>query len=131
MSLITSLVGYLGLLWFVVPRHRQQRAAGLIARVRAHRLAWAIRPRPDPEPVPASCANGRADRHERHGRAPAAIVRRPVGLRADRRRRDFSFMGGFLMVGILVAFLAGLCAGDAFFARCRRWRWRCRRCSCC
>lgn len=25
-------------------------------------------------------------------------------------RKDFSFMGGFLMVGILVAFLAGLCA---------------------
>ena len=28
-------------------------------------------------------------------------------------RRDFSFMGGFLMVGILVAFLAGL--GAVFF----------------
>ena len=28
-------------------------------------------------------------------------------------RRDFSFMGGFLMVGILVAFLAGL--GAIFF----------------
>jgi modulator of FtsH protease len=29
-------------------------------------------------------------------------------------RKDFSFMGGFLMVGILVAFLAGL--GAVFFA---------------
>ncbi|MGR8940728.1 MAG: Bax inhibitor-1 family protein, partial [Gammaproteobacteria bacterium] len=29
-------------------------------------------------------------------------------------RKDFSFMGGFLMVGILVAFLAGL--GAIFFA---------------
>jgi modulator of FtsH protease len=29
-------------------------------------------------------------------------------------RRDFSFMGGFLMVGVLVAFLAGL--GAMFFA---------------
>jgi modulator of FtsH protease len=28
-------------------------------------------------------------------------------------RKDFSFMGGFLMVGILVAFLAGL--GAVFF----------------
>ena len=34
---------------------------------------------------------------------------RPVRLCAD-HEKDFSFMGGFLMVGILVAFLAGLAA---------------------
>ena len=44
--------------------------------------------------------------------ATAAIF---VGLSASAltTRKDFSFMGGFLMVGILVAFLAGL--GAIFF----------------
>jgi len=37
-------------------------------------------------------------------------------------------MGGFLMVGILVAFLAGL---GAIFFEMPGCRWRCPRCSCC
>ena len=34
-------------------------------------------------------------------------------------RKDFSFMGGFLMVGILLAFLAGLPRSSSRFRRCR------------
>ena len=43
-------------------------------------------------------------------------------------RRDFSFMGTFLMVGILVGFLAAL---GAVFSKCPVCHWRYRRCSCC
>jgi modulator of FtsH protease len=34
-------------------------------------------------------------------------------------RKDFGFMGGFLAVGILVAFLAGLARSSSRFPRCR------------
>jgi modulator of FtsH protease len=39
-------------------------------------------------------------------------------------RRDFSFMGGFLFAGMVIAILAGLAA--MFFCRCPRWVWPCR-----
>ena len=43
-------------------------------------------------------------------------------------RKDFSFIGGFLMVGILVAFLAGIAACSS---ACRACRWPYRPCSSC
>ena len=45
-------------------------------------------------------------------------------------KRDFSFLGGFLMVGILVAFLAGIAASCSPFPRSRSRCPRCSSCSC-
>lgn len=109
-SLITSLVA-LGLLWFVVPRTANS-AAGLVTVFAVTGLlGFGLGPILN---MYLKLANGPQIVMSAMGMTGGVFV----GLSAYAliSRRDFSFMGGFLMAGILVAFLAALVSvGAALF----------------
>lgn len=101
-SLVTSLVA-LGLLWFVVPRTANS-AAGLVTVFAVTGLlGFGLGPILN---MYLKLANGPQIVMSAMGMTGGVFV----GLSAYAlvSRRNFSFMGGFLMAGILVAFLAAL-----------------------
>ena len=109
-SLVTSLVA-LGLLWFVVPRTANS-AAGLVTVFAVTGLlGFGLGPILN---MYLKLANGPQIVMSAMGMTGGVFV----GLSAYAliSRRNFSFMGGFLMAGILVAFLAALVSvGAALF----------------
>jgi len=109
-SLVTSLVA-LGLLWFVVPRTANS-AAGLVTVFAVTGLlGFGLGPILN---MYLKLANGPQIVMSAMGMTGGVFV----GLSAYAliSRRNFSFMGGFLMAGILVAFLAALVSvGAAVF----------------
>jgi modulator of FtsH protease len=109
-SLVTSLVA-LGLLWFVVPRTANS-AAGLVTVFAVTGLlGFGLGPILN---MYLDRVNGPQIVMSAMGMTGGVFV----GLSAYAlvSRRNFSFMGGFLMAGILVAFLAGLVSlGAALF----------------
>jgi len=109
-SLVTSLVA-LGLLWFVVPRTANS-AAGLVTVFAVTGLlGFGLGPILN---MYLKLANGPQIVMSAMGMTGGVFV----GLSAYAliSRRNFSFMGGFFMAGILVAFLAALVSvGAALF----------------
>ena len=94
---LISMVLGLVIAFFVLPKNREYRC-GVDNRIRIHWSAR-VRHRPDSEPVPCpfQWSSDYRDGPRRHRCHLPGSVR----IRAD-HPKDFSFLGGFLMVGFLV-----------------------------
>ena len=103
-GLVTSLAA-MGLLWFVLPRTANSGAGIAVVFAVTGLLGIGLGPMLDQY---LSLSNG--PQLVMTSLGITGVVFFGLSAYALTSRRDFSFMGGFLMVGILVAFVAGLVA---------------------